>query len=101
MSQRLNMAVEHGAGATAAHRMPGAMHIQPFGGGFLAAADSIAHDWIKYLGAAAGDRAKASFAQSCQCIADRHAKNPLGQVADFDSGKSFDVKIGIKCAQLM
>ena len=55
MSQCLDMAVEHGAGATTAHGVPGAMHIQPFGGSFLAAADLIAHNRIENLRPAACD----------------------------------------------
>src|SRR6266542_471599 len=101
MSQCLDMAVEHGAGATTTHGVPGAMHIQPFSGSFLAAANLIAHNRIENLRPAASDRAKPRFAKNSQCIADRHPENPLSQVANLDRGKSFDVKIRIKCAQLM
>src|SRR5204862_1117769 len=44
MSKRFDVSVEHRACAAAAHRMPGAMHVKPFGGGFLAATDLVAHD---------------------------------------------------------
>src|SRR4029077_9979985 len=35
MSKRLDVSIKHRACAAAAHRMPGAMHVQPFGSGFL------------------------------------------------------------------
>ena len=55
MSESFDVSVKHRARAVAAHRMPGAMHVDPFGGGFLAAADLVAHDWIEDLGATPGD----------------------------------------------
>src|SRR6185436_16880144 len=46
MSKRFDLSVKHRACAAAAHRMPRAMHVQPFGGGFLAAANLLADDRI-------------------------------------------------------
>src|SRR4029077_11121796 len=43
MSKRFDGSEKHRACAAAAHRMPGAMHVEPFGSGFLAAADLVAH----------------------------------------------------------
>ena len=47
MSKRFDVSIKHRACAAAAHRMPGAMHVEPFGGGFLAATDLVAHDRIE------------------------------------------------------
>src|SRR6202166_3923699 len=99
MSRRFDVTVEHGAGAAAAHLMPHAMHIEPFGGGFFAATNLIAHNRIENFGAAPGDRVEASFAQSLQRVADRHAKDSLRQMTNLDGGKCLDVKLRIKCAQ--
>src|SRR2546430_8900926 len=72
------------------------MHIEPFGGGFFAAADLIAHDRIENLGATAGDRPETGFAQRFQCVTDRYPKNSLGQMTNFDRGECFDVKLRIE-----
>src|SRR5215472_8910138 len=96
LSERLDMSEEHCAGTAACHLMPGAMHIQPFRGSFFAAANFIAHNRIENLRAAAGDGAEAGFTQSFQRIVDRHAKDPLSKMPHLDSGKGFDMKIGIK-----
>ena len=58
MCQRFNVSVKHRAGAAAAHGVPGAMDIEPFGSGFLAPADLVAHNRIENLGATPGDRTK-------------------------------------------
>jgi hypothetical protein len=79
--------------------MPGSMNIEPFGGGFFAAAYLIANRRIENLCAAAGDRAQPNRAQGFQCIADRHPKNPLGQMPDFDRGEGLDVKFAIESVQ--
>ena len=97
--ERLDVPIEHGASAAAAHWMPGPMNIEPFGGGFFATADLVAHNRIENFRAAASDRAESGFAQSLQRIADRHPENPLSQMAGFDRGKSLDVKIRIERAQ--
>src|SRR5438876_10853022 len=79
--------------------MPGAMHVQPFGCGLLATADLIAHARIENLRATAGDRAESFLAQRFQCIADRHAKDSLGQMTNLDRGECFDVKLRIEGTQ--
>ena len=99
LSSRFDVTVEHGAGAAAAHLMPHAMHIEPFGGGLFAATNLITHDGIENFGAAAGDRTETRFAQSLQRVADRHAKDSLRQMTNLDGGKCLDVKLRIKCAQ--
>ena len=99
LSKRFDMPEEHGAGAAAAHWVPGSMHVEPFNGSFFPAADFIAHNRIENLCAATGDRAKTSGAESLQCVTDRHPENPLGQVPHLDRGESLDVKVRIECPQ--
>src|SRR5215467_13556446 len=99
LSERLDVTIEHRAGAAATHLMPDAMDIEPFGSCFFAATDLVAHNGIENLGAAAGDRAKTGFAQSLQGIADRHAKDPLSKMPHLNRGESFDMKTGIKGVQ--
>src|SRR5215470_2534388 len=96
MCKRFDMSIKHRARAAAAHRMPGAMHVEPLVGGFFAAADLVPHDWIKNLGATTGDRTKARFAKSFQCIANRHLENALGQMAGFDGGECLYMQLRIK-----
>ena len=75
------------------------MNVEPFRGDFFAAADFIADNRIENLRAAARDRAEPGCAQNFQCVTDRHPENSLRQMADFDRGKSLDMKFGIKSAQ--
>src|SRR5262249_60056579 len=93
MSKRFDVTVKHGARAPAAHRMPGTMHIEPFGGGFLAAADLVAHDWIENLRATARDRTKPRFAKNFQRIANRQLENSLSQMAGFDGGECLNIQL--------
>jgi hypothetical protein len=51
--KRFNVTVKHGASAAAAHPMPGPMNIEPFLGGFFAAANAVPHVRIKDFGATA------------------------------------------------
>src|SRR5437764_12859653 len=81
LSERLDVAIEHRAGATAAHLVPDAMYIEPFGGRFFAATDLLAHNRIENFGAPAGDRAETGFAQSLQYVTNRHAKDPLSKMS--------------------
>src|SRR5262249_41814200 len=80
MSKRFDVSVKHRACAAAAHRMPGAMHVEPFSTRFLSAADLVAHSRIENLGATPGDRTKPGFAQNLKCISNRHLKDSLGQM---------------------
>src|SRR5204863_2106837 len=68
LSMGLNMPVEHGARAAAAHRVPRWMNVEPFRCGFFAPADFVANGRIKNLCATACDRAETSGAQSLQCV---------------------------------
>ena len=98
MRKRFDLSVKHRACAAAAHRMPGAMDVEPFGGGFLAVADLIAHDRVENLGATAGDRTKSGFAQNFQRVANRHLEDSLGQMADFDRGECLYMQLWIERA---
>src|SRR5207245_10685901 len=99
MSRRFDVTVEHSAGAAAAHLMPHAMHIEPFGGGFFATTNLITHDGIENFGAAAGDRTETRFAQSLERLPARHAKESLRQITDLHSLKCLAVTLRSQCAQ--
>src|SRR5947199_9519529 len=60
MSKRFDVSVKHRARAAAAPRMPRALHVEPFGRGFLAAADLVAHDLTENLVTTPGARTKSS-----------------------------------------
>src|SRR5437773_4987228 len=53
MSRRFDVPVEHGTRATAAHFVPGAMNIEPFGSGFFPTANCVTDDRIENLRATA------------------------------------------------
>ena len=97
--KRFDVAVEHGTGAAAAHPMPNPMDIEPFFGGFLAAANLFPHFGIKNFGAAAGNGTQPGIAQNCERLWDRHLENSLSEMANFNGGKGLDVKIRIERAQ--
>src|SRR5882724_3778536 len=75
------------------------MNVEPFRGGFFAAADFITDGRVENLRAAASDRAEPNRAQSFQCVTDRHPENSLRQMADFDRRKGLDVKVRIESTQ--
>src|SRR6266851_9922751 len=99
MCQRFDVSVKHRAGAAAAHGVPNAMDIEPFGGGLLALANLIPHGWIENLGATSSDRTKSGCPQSFQRIANRHLKDSLSQVANLDRGKCLDVQLLVEGAE--
>src|SRR6478736_3229843 len=99
MSKRFDVSVEHRARAASAHRMPDAMHVEPFGGGFLPAANLVAQDRIENLSPTPGDRTKPGFAKNFQRVANRHLEDSLGQMTDFDGGKCLYMQLRIKRAQ--
>src|ERR1043166_2877136 len=99
MLDRLNMSIEHCSSASSTHSMPDAMNIQPFLSAFLSTTDLISNNWIKNFGPSARNRSQARFTQDCECISNRHSKNTLREVTDFNSSESFNVKGGIKCAK--
>src|SRR5215468_8455267 len=99
MSKRFDVSIKHRACAAAAHRMPSAMHVKPFSGRFLSAADLVAHDRIENLGATPGDRPKPGFAQNLQRFSNRHLKDSLGQMAGFDGRECLYMQMRIERAQ--
>src|SRR5215471_5890341 len=99
MSKRFDVSVKHRACTAAAHRMPSAVHVEPFRSGFLAAADLVAHSRIENLGAAPGDRTKPGFAQNLKCISNRHLKDSLGQMAGFDGRERLYMQVRIERPQ--
>src|SRR5215831_17198656 len=99
MCKRFDVSVKHRTCAAAAHRMPGAMHVDPFSGRFLSAADLVAHDRIENLGATAGDRTKPCFTENLQRISNRHLKDSLGQMTRFDGGECLYMQMRIERPQ--
>src|ERR1051326_406033 len=99
MCQRFDVSVKHRAGAAAAHGVPGAMDIEPFGSGFLAPANLVTHDWIENLGATSSDRTKSGCPQSFQRIANGHSKDSLSQMSNLDRGKCLDVQLRVERAE--
>ncbi len=96
---RLDMTVKHRAGAAAPHLVPGAMHLEPFRGGLLAAANSSRTPGIENFGAAAGERVEAGLAQDAQGFGDRVFENPARQMANLDRGEGLDLELRIECAE--
>src|SRR5438270_751976 len=99
MSKRLDVPIKHRTSAAAAHFVPGAMNIEPFGRGFFPATDFVADDRVENFRAATSNRTKPGFAQSLQSVLDRHVKNSLSEMTNLDGSKGFYVKGGIKSAQ--
>src|ERR1041385_2454495 len=99
LRKRFDMSVKHRACAAAAHGMPRAMHIEPLGSGFLAAADLVPHSRIENLGATAGDRTESHFTKNFQRVAKRHLENSLGQMACFDGGECLYMQVRIERPQ--
>src|ERR687891_2584339 len=54
MNRRFDVSVEHGAGAAAAHLVPRAMNVEPFGSGFFPAANCVTNGRIENLRATTG-----------------------------------------------
>ena len=90
LRRRLDVAVEHRAGAPLAHLVPGAVDFEPFLGALLAAANLVAHFGIENLRAAAGQRTQPRLAQNLERLADRLLRDPLGEMPDFDRGEGLD-----------
>ena len=98
VGERFDVAVEHGAGAAPAQPMPGAVHVEIFFGGFLAAGDGGADLRAKDLRAAAGERIQAGGFQLAQRFGDGFLRQP-GQVEDFDGGEAFQLQPRVQRAQ--
>src|SRR5580704_8321235 len=63
MFERLNVTIEHRAGAAPTHLMPGSVDIKPFFGRLLPTANAVAHGCVKNFRAAAGNGSQSVFAQ--------------------------------------
>ena len=98
VGQGLDMAEEHGARAAAAQAMPGAMDIEVFFGGFLAAGDGGADFLAEDLRAAAGEGIEAGFLQGAQRVGDGFLRQP-GQVQDLDGREALQLQPRVQRAQ--
>jgi hypothetical protein len=96
--ERLDMPVEHGAGAAATHLVPDPMDIEPFGGAFLAAAKLVADVGIEDLCAPTGKRAQTSVPKSSEGVGDRELEDTLGQMANLDRCEGFDDQVWVESA---
>ena len=91
VGERLDMAVEHGAGAAPAQAMPGAMDVEVFFGGFLAPGDGRADFLAKDLRAAAGEGIEPGLFQGAQGFGDGLLRQP-GQVQDLNRREAFQLQ---------
>ncbi len=91
LREGLDMPVKHRARAATAHLMPRAVNIEPFRGRFFSATNLVPHFRVKNFCAATGHGAQACFTQKLERIPDRQMKNSLGEMADLDRSKGFDV----------
>lgn len=89
------VAVEHGAGTSATHAVPGSMDVEVFLGGFLAAGDLGTDGGGKDFGAAAGERVETGFAEFGEGIGDGFTGEP-GEVEDFDGGEALQLESGVE-----
>ena len=91
VGEGLHMAEEHRAGAAAAEAVPGAVDIQIFRGGFLAAGDGGTDFLAENFRAAAGERVQAGGLQFGQGLLDGFFGEP-GEVQDFNGGEAFQLQ---------
>ena len=91
VGEALDVAVKHRAGAAPAEPVPGAVDVQIFLGGFLAAwrwrADFLAENFR----AAAGERVEAGGLQFNQRLLDGFFREP-GEVQNFNGGETFQLQ---------
>ena len=85
VSDCLDMAVEHGAGAASSHPVPNPVSVQPFGSRFLSPANLIPHYRVENLGPAAGHGTKAGIAQNFESLRNRASERPAGPNGEFRS----------------
>src|SRR5438552_15763533 len=98
MRERFDVTVKHRAGAPPTEFVPDAMNVQPFGSGFFAPTNAIAHPGIENFRTTPGNRTKTVLAQKLQHFSNREAKDALSKVTHFDSGESLDMQIWIERA---
>src|SRR2546423_10274779 len=97
--ESFDVTVEHGAGAAPAHLVPDAMNIEPFCGTLLAAANLVAHLWIEYFSAAAGERTEARLFQNGERFGNGKLEDPLREMPDLDGGECLDDDLRIESAE--
>ena len=91
VGEALDVAVKHGAGAAPAEPVPGAVDVQIFLGGFLAAGDVRADFLAENFRAAAGERIEAGGFQFNQRLLDGFFREP-GEVQNFNGGETFELQ---------
>jgi hypothetical protein len=91
IGEGLDVSVEHGAGAAAAKAMPGAVDIEVFGGGFLAAGDGASDLGGEDFGAAAGEGIETGVTKGLEGLGDGVFGEP-GEVEDFDGGEALQLQ---------
>src|SRR6266545_103568 len=96
--ERLDMAVEHRAGAATAHLMPRPVNVQIFLGRFLAPGDGRADFLAKNFRATAGQRIQTGLAQFAERFLDRLFGQPR-QVQNFNGRETFQLQPCIERAQ--
>src|SRR6266404_4072855 len=99
LGESLDVSVEHGARAPSTHGVPDAMNIEPFRGAFLATANFIAYCGVENFCASAGHRSETGLAQKRKRFVDRHAKDSLCEMTNFNGSESFDMQIRIELAK--
>ena len=92
--ERLNVAVEHGAGAAAPQSVPGTMDIQILLAAFLAGRDAAADLLAEDLRATAGEGFETCFLQFLKGVPNTLLGQP-SQVQNFHGGEAFELQARI------
>jgi hypothetical protein len=87
------VAVEHGAGTTAAELVPLLVEFEPFSSGFLAAGDGFTDFGAEDFGTAAGEGIEAGVFEGLEDLGDGEFSD-TGEVEDFDGGEAFELELG-------
>ena len=99
MASRLDMPIEHRAGAVLPHLMPDAVHLRPLLRAFLTPANFVANFRIKDFRASPGDRAETVLPQKLKRLTNWLAENPLCEMPDLDGRERLDDQLLIQHAQ--
>ena len=98
VGEGFDMAEEHRAGAAPAHLVPGAVDVQVFVGGFLAARDGGAHFLAENFRAAAGERIEPGGLEFRQRFRHGFFGEP-GQMQNFNGREAFQLQARVERAQ--